>query len=43
VEQAIPGATELHGVLALQIDFDARASEREFYCSILTDIRTRSV
>ena len=39
VEQAILEATQLHGVRALQIDFDARASEREFYRAILVDIR----
>jgi Protein of unknown function (DUF3142) len=39
VEHAILGATELHGVHALQIDFDARASEREFYRAILLDLR----
>ncbi len=39
VEQAILEATEWHGVRALQIDFDARASEREFYRAILVDVR----
>ena len=39
VEHAILDATELHGVRALQIDFDARASEREFYRAILMDLR----
>jgi hypothetical protein len=39
VEHAILGATELHGVRALQIDFDARASEREFYRAVLLDLR----
>jgi hypothetical protein len=39
VEHAILDATELHGVRALQIDFDARASEREFYRAVLLDLR----
>jgi len=39
VEHAILEATELHGVRGLQIDFDARASEREFYRAILVDVR----
>jgi hypothetical protein len=39
VEHAILEAAELHGVRGLQIDFDARASEREFYRAILLDIR----
>ena len=39
VEHAILEATELHGVRALQIDFDARASEREFYRGVLLDLR----
>jgi hypothetical protein len=39
VEHAILEATELHGVRGLQIDFDARASEREFYRAILVDLR----
>jgi len=39
VERAILEATKLHGVRALQIDFDARASEREFYRAILVDVR----
>lgn len=38
VEHAILDATELHGVRALQIDFDARASEREFYRAVLLDL-----
>jgi hypothetical protein len=39
VEHAILEAAELHGVRGLQIDFDARASEREFYRAIMLDIR----
>jgi hypothetical protein len=39
VERAMLDATELHGVRALQIDFDARASEREFYRAVLLDLR----
>jgi len=39
VEHAILDATELHGVRALQIDFDAKASEREFYRGVLQDLR----
>ena len=39
VEHAILEATGLHGVRGLQIDFDARASEREFYRAILVDVR----
>ena len=39
LEHAILEATELHGVRGLQIDFDARASEREFYRAILVDVR----
>jgi hypothetical protein len=39
VEHAILEAAELHGVRGLQIDFDARASEREFYRAILVDVR----
>lgn len=39
LEHAILEATELRGVRGLQIDFDARASEREFYRVILVDVR----
>jgi hypothetical protein len=39
VEHAILDATELRGVRALQIDFDAKTSEREFYRSLLLDLR----
>jgi hypothetical protein len=39
VEHAILGATELQGVKALQIDYDARASEREFYRGVIQDLR----
>ncbi len=39
LEHAILEATELHAVRGLQIDFDARASEREFYRAILVDVR----
>lgn len=39
VEHAILDATELRGVRALQIDYDARASERDFYRALLVDVR----
>jgi hypothetical protein len=39
VEHAILDATELHGVRGLQIDFGARAPEREFYRAVLLDLR----
>jgi len=39
VEHAILDATELHGVRALQIDYDARASERDFYRGVIQDLR----
>jgi hypothetical protein len=39
VEHAILDATELRGVRALQLDFDARASERDFYRALLRDLR----
>ncbi|HVP49103.1 MAG TPA: DUF3142 domain-containing protein [Bryobacteraceae bacterium] len=38
VEHAIIEATELRGVRALQIDYDARASERDFYRAVLADL-----
>jgi hypothetical protein len=38
VEHAILDATELRGVRALQIDYDARASERDFYRALLVDL-----
>jgi len=38
VEHAILDATEFRGVRALQIDYDARASEREFYRALLLDL-----
>ncbi len=39
VEHAILDATELRGVRALQLDYDARASERDFYRGLLRDLR----
>jgi hypothetical protein len=39
VVHAILDATELRGVRALQVDFDARVSEREFYRGVLLDLR----
>ncbi len=39
VEHAILDATELRGVRALQIDFDAKVSERDFYRGVLLDLR----
>ena len=39
VEQASLDATELHGVRALQIDYDAKASERDFYRGVIQDLR----
>jgi hypothetical protein len=39
VEHAVLDATELRGVRALQLDFDARASERDFYRGLLRDLR----
>lgn len=39
VEHAILDATELHGVRALQIDYDAKASERDFYRGVIQDLR----
>ena len=38
VEHAILDAAELRGVQALQIDFDAKASERDFYRGLLVDL-----
>ena len=38
IEHAILDATELRGVRALQIDYDARASERDFYRGLLADL-----
>jgi len=38
-EKAILDATELHGVRALQIDYDAKASERDFYRGVIEDLR----
>jgi hypothetical protein len=38
VEQAILEATELHGVGALQLDYDAKASERDFYRGLIQDL-----
>lgn len=38
VEHAILDATELHGVGALQLDYDAKASERDFYRSLIQDL-----
>ena len=37
--EAIAHAAALGGVRALQVDFDARASERQFYSALLTDLR----
>lgn len=39
VEHAILDATELQGVRALQIDYDAKVSEREFYRGVIQDVR----
>jgi len=39
VEHAILDATELHGVRALQIDYDAKVSERDFYGGVIRDLR----
>lgn len=39
VEHAILDATEWRGVRALQIDYDAKASERDFYRAVLVDVR----
>lgn len=39
VEHAILDATELRGVRALQIDYDAKASERDFYRAVIEDLR----
>ncbi len=39
VEHAILDATELQGVRALQIDYDAKASERNFYRGVIQDVR----
>jgi len=38
LEHAILNATELHGVGALQIDYDAKASERDFYRDVILDL-----
>jgi Protein of unknown function (DUF3142) len=38
VEHGILEATEFHGVRALQIDYDAKRSEREFYRGLLVDL-----
>ena len=38
---AIPNAAQIPGLRGVQIDFDARASEREFYRSLLVDLRKR--
>jgi hypothetical protein len=38
VEHAILDATELHGVGALQLDYDAKASERDFYRGLIRDL-----
>ncbi|MBZ5593467.1 MAG: DUF3142 domain-containing protein [Acidobacteriia bacterium] len=38
VEHAILDATELRGIRALQIDYDARTSERDFYRALLVDL-----
>jgi len=39
VEHAILDATELRGVGALQLDYDAKASERDFYRGLIQDLR----
>jgi hypothetical protein len=39
VEHAILEATDFPGVQALQLDYDAKASERDFYRTVLTDLR----
>ena len=39
VEHAILDATELRSVRALQIDYDAKASEHDFYRDIIQDVR----
>jgi hypothetical protein len=39
LERAILDATELHSVRALQIDYDAKASERDFYRGVIEDLR----
>ena len=39
VERAILGATGPPGVLALQVDYDAKASARDFYRTVLKDLR----
>jgi len=39
LEHAILGATELQGVRALQIDYDAKVSERDFYRGVIQDLR----
>ena len=39
LEHAILDATELNGVRALQIDYDAKASERDFYRGVIQDLR----
>jgi hypothetical protein len=38
VEHAILEATELRGIRALQIDYDAKRSERDFYRGLLVDL-----
>jgi hypothetical protein len=39
VERAILEATDPPGVLALQVDYDAKASARDFYRTVLKDLR----
>lgn len=39
VEHAVLDATELRGVGALQLDYDAKASERDFYRALIQDLR----
>jgi hypothetical protein len=39
VEHSILDATELRGVGALQLDYDAKASERDFYRGVIQDLR----
>ena len=41
VVEAISGLASLQDVAAIQIDFDARASERDFYRAVLFDLRKR--
>jgi hypothetical protein len=42
VEHAILEATDFPDVRALQVDYDAKASERDFYRTVLTDLSQRA-